>query len=731
RNLNPRDEGNVSVEINNLEQGPEESLRAYYGRSQELLRRSHGRDAPEGGASLLAPIEAVVLSNIVAAFLGGLTDDSIRSTALARPNILSGSLRGAYNAAEEARATIEKLCSMERTRAEKKELEVFRNHYRKQYQQPLDAARVEIDRSGTQVRENFGHHEPIRPWQSTPQQLQRQVLMPPPQQPRNLFLNKPPWTHMHVPQEQVNPRRGTQTQAGPRGMQNNGAERSYYAGRGDVAGARGGLENTPPRHLSRNPFVNGTKEFKKEIGLLCLCCGEIGHLRLDCTSKPLEIWEQRYLRDVLYKKVNYNTDGLASNQSSLRYREVGNSSWRDRNNERGGSTEDGPYHARKGFQEEEEEITLEQLSKEIYRDEKNGSSQSMSVVLGFDNEKTNGDDKKMKKNLINDEEQDVKMRRKANKRGRRAIRQLREIVGRYGMGPVNYKKMAQDIRVEVSLMDLFQMSPDLSKAFRKLSTRVNERDIKEKIENENSATARFKRAKIVADSEVLSGSVESLLKRNTEKAFRVPVVVRTIKNGKPVRVSLPLGVAQADQGSDMIIVTMGFLRKLGLSVKSLVERGFNGLTMNVADGSSSRLTHYSEFEIGVCGIWRKIEAFVRPSWEKDADEIHLLLGLPWLHSVDAKIEIRDSRIEIGDKSRGESVETIQGPKFIESSQHKLVLYPVNSESKESRKEVEESSDDSGESEMDSEEDEDSSDDEDFSDIFIENISEKEKDLSKS
>ncbi|KAI1003140.1 hypothetical protein K3495_g5063 [Podosphaera aphanis] len=199
RNLNPRDEGNVSAEINNLEQGPEESLRAYYSRSQELLRKSHGRDAPEGGASLLVPIEAVVLSNIVAAFLGGMTDDSIRSTVLARPKTLSESLRGAYDAAEEARATIEKLCRIEKTRVEEKELEVFRNHYRKQYQRPLDAARVEIARGGTQVRENFGHHEPIRPWQSTSQQPQRQVLMPLPQQPRNLFLNKPPWTHMHVP----------------------------------------------------------------------------------------------------------------------------------------------------------------------------------------------------------------------------------------------------------------------------------------------------------------------------------------------------------------------------------------------------------------------------------------------------------------------------------------------------------------------------------------------------
>ncbi|RKF82276.1 hypothetical protein GcC1_016041, partial [Golovinomyces cichoracearum] len=150
RSLNVREEGNVSAEINSLEQGPEESLRAYYRRSQELLRRSHGRDAPEKGASLLAPIEAVSLSNIIATFLDGLVDDSIRSTVLARPNILSESLRGAYNAAEEAKSTIEKLNNMERIREERKELEIFRSHYRQQYQRPLDASRDFIDQSRPQ-----------------------------------------------------------------------------------------------------------------------------------------------------------------------------------------------------------------------------------------------------------------------------------------------------------------------------------------------------------------------------------------------------------------------------------------------------------------------------------------------------------------------------------------------------------------------------------------------------
>ncbi|RKF83280.1 hypothetical protein GcM1_161013 [Golovinomyces cichoracearum] len=102
-------------------------------------------------------------------------------------------------------------------------------------------------------------------------------------------------------------------------------------------------------------------------------------MRPECSSKPLEIWEHRYLKDILYKNVNSNTRGLASNKSNLRCGEVENSSWRSQSNEREGSLESRPDYARKELQEEKE-ITFEQFSGEIYRNVENPNSQSMSVV---------------------------------------------------------------------------------------------------------------------------------------------------------------------------------------------------------------------------------------------------------------------------------------------------------------------------------------------------------------
>ena len=42
--------------------------------------------------------------------------------------------------------------------------------------------------------------------------------------------------------------------------------------------------------------------------------------------------------------------------------------------------------------------------------------------------------------------------------------------------------------------------------------------------------------------------------------------------------------------------------------------------------------------------------------------------------MDARIAIRDSIVEIGDKSQGEKVIEIRGPIFVSSSEHKLILY---------------------------------------------------------
>ncbi|POS82297.1 hypothetical protein EPUL_004696, partial [Erysiphe pulchra] len=235
------------------------------------------------------------------------------------------------------------------------------------------------------------------------------------------------------------------------------------------------------------------------------------------------------------------------------------------------------------------------------------------------------------------------------------------IVGRQGKGPLDYTKLAEEMIVKVSLLDLYQMSPDLSRAFRKLSTRIRKSRVEDQAESEVLLAGELEDLGLGDENrccEGASGGVNNLrsvvpLVSAERKAFRVPVVVKTSKNGTPVNVVMPTEVSQADQGSDMIVVTIGFLRALGISTKPLSDVGYHNLTMNVADGRSAKLTHCCTLTIGVLGVWRKVDAFVGPYDESNKTEVHLLIGLPWLHGVDAKIHIRASKIELGDVKRGE------------------------------------------------------------------------------
>ena len=261
-----------------------------------------------------------------------------------------------------------------------------------------------------------------------------------------------------------------------------------------------------------------------------------------------------------------------------------------------------------------------------------------------------------------DEHPEPKKTTKARRaRGTRAVRALREIIGREGMGPIDYKQLAEKIQVPVNLLDLFQMSPDLSKAFRKLSTQVNVKKSKSKtaiaavesvesassIPTGSSSVSRNVHNVSATSSLVLSQPLMPRL-RSDEKAFRVPAVVKTQRSGDVIRqISLPAGTVQADQGSELNLISIGLVKAMHYKPLSLSSKGFSGLTMNTADGGSSALTHFVTFWLSVLGIWRKVNAFIHP-YDREAapKDPQLLLGLPWLESVDAKIGVRDCRIEI-------------------------------------------------------------------------------------
>ncbi|RKF59570.1 hypothetical protein OnM2_059080 [Erysiphe neolycopersici] len=591
---------NVQEDIQNLQQELNEPLNSYYDRAQELLRRSNGRDDQEAGTEPLSILERTILSIIIKSFVRGIRDNEVRTIILTKSTILSGSLRSAFEKTKKAIATISQREEIEKERIEKLELEHFRNQYLREWGRPLSAALAE--RNQGQGRPSYKNQNLVG-YEGNITHCRRsepvgQSALPLQQQRRTYEDQRVPGREqgpqLHEQAKGSNFMQGTQRGPAPKSQ-----ERGNITGRGYPI-AEQNPENNPPRNLSRNQFVNLSTNYSKEMGVLCIRCGNVGHKKPECVGPQLEWWEQTYLRELIWPKVNANYARWSDNKVGLKYRDIEDSNWRQNYQKNSKSDENSNNSSNN---DEVQRMSFEEFTGEEYIKTGDHASKSMSVILGFENKNTKESEQEPGKKVRFKEEGMEKVvtldsflnHGDPRKRGRPLnieeplkkehepkIRK-KEIKRCYGMGPINYKKIAQEIKVEVSLMDLFQISPDLSKAFRNLSSRVNEKKVKERIRNELPTARGAGKSSSIADSEVLLGKAAGPLRNNVEKAFRVPVVVKTLRDGKIVRVSLPLEVAQADQGSDMIIVTIRYLKKLGLPVKSLTERGFEGLTMNVAN----------------------------------------------------------------------------------------------------------------------------------------------------
>lgn len=163
---------------------------------------------------------------------------------------------------------------------------------------------------------------------------------------------------------------------------------------------------------------------------------------------------------------------------------------------------------------------------------------------------------------------------------------------------------------------------------------------------------------------------------NQDKAFRIECKIR---NPAGVETHLGKATTQADQGSEMNVISQSLIKHLQLVTQPLASIGFQGLTMHTADQRDTPLKEWTEFWIGTAGIWRHVRCFVSPHTSlpgsAKSGHFNLLLGLPWLFSVNAHISIRESRISIGDPSLGESMRDIVGPEMVFCNEHTLIMYP--------------------------------------------------------
>ncbi|EEQ35400.1 uncharacterized protein MCYG_08219 [Microsporum canis CBS 113480] len=236
--------------------------------------------------------------------------------------------------------------------------------------------------------------------------------------------------------------------------------------------------------------------------------------------------------------------------------------------------------------------------------------------------------------------------------------------------PLSVRDILKTAKLDITLLDLLAWSPAACQEVKRLTTRRSSKKPKAKEQPDPAKRAKLDptppSAKQAAPTS-FSLHVNSLgpvtearqctkllsLLTKDDKVFRIPCTVRVNGTEHP----LLRDMVQADQGSDLNVISLPLAETLGLDIRPLSEVGFEGLSMRTADCNASPLTRYTKFAIEL-------------QFSPTSAGTTLVIGCY------AVISIRNSSVMVGDKGLGESPTKVQGPIMGISREHNLIIYPA-------------------------------------------------------
>ncbi|KAI6250659.1 hypothetical protein HI914_00765 [Erysiphe necator] len=248
----------------------------YYQRYLDILSRSHCRDEPlaESGDECLKPLEVVFSSGVITALIEEIHNSELRPNVLFKANNTYYSLYGAYEAIKGIQNSMIKFREIETRLAKKNELEQFREMYSQGRPVSATVARlgqqhyVEPERQYSlrnDLPSSHLYHGPINTYDGNPRyqtsnnysNMQLMNQSPENKRPENQGYSQNPWHN------------------GPKNYR--------------------GIDTKllPPKNLSKNPYVNGSRSWNQSLKPLCIRYGTVGHANPKCgshTSSLLENW---------------------------------------------------------------------------------------------------------------------------------------------------------------------------------------------------------------------------------------------------------------------------------------------------------------------------------------------------------------------------------------------------------------------------------------------------------
>ncbi|XDG01515.1 hypothetical protein ABKA04_001130 [Annulohypoxylon sp. FPYF3050] len=633
-------------DLTRIAQREDELLVQWYDRVRMALRNSGGRDRPritDNRTTPLTPAESTLLKTVISRFVDGLRNYDLRQESLTNHARSAESLAKCWEAVQDSERVLEDRAKAAKEQEDRAQIESIKR--------ALAERNLTVEQAISQVQT-----EPImamgaqRPNQEA--QLSRQNSW------------RAPWDN-----------RGTYP---AKNRQTSQSSQNNYPPR------------LPPRESSKNPLVNGTEKLNAGERA-CFRCGAKDHIQTRCEatrSQWLESWEQAYLRGMITPASRYNripslpVQEVQARSAQLYFEQF----LKDCEDE--GDAE-----------EENETLTVGSHSVTVTQGTVPGGGlrldEELSVEVSFlqsllaaamppNKKRKAGDTAIPVSSLVDDQSsgQAQERKKKPQKTKTSAPKPLTEVRGREGKGPMDYKALLEQNKIEVSLLDLLQVSPDFCKNLKYLSTRMGEKARK---------TARryaVMREKVVQSSSAVIKSI---------KTYRITPIIKFPKGDQVVSYKFDTESVLADQGSDVNIINAALADKIGLRRRPLDNLGVKGLVLLDSSGKSSPITEFTVFNAVVEGISRSVWAVVQPPG--GGDDIVLLLGLPWLWDVMASFDIRGNSLTIGDTTAGETPVVLQGPALKLHTHHKLILDPGHVQEEdleESESSDEEDADDSSE-----------------------------------
>ncbi|MCJ1396664.1 hypothetical protein MMC18_009556 [Xylographa bjoerkii] len=378
---------------------------------------------------------------------------------------------------------------------------------------------------------------------------------------------------------------------------------------------------------SMNPYIRGDRlHHASYANPLCYKCGIPGHKGMDCTYPALSLAEQTYLKNMIFGEINALK---AAKQERMRRETEGQQAPVHLVFSGTQLHEELPFPARAtgcfvGSEEEEEVVGWEDVLPrrwKVVSESVEGSGLSAAEAFAQERKRQRVDD--------DEKEEDATLRQvpvfeKSNwsqeSGGKGKGEELKRLFTQPRKKREKKGKAAED-----------PLNPSEPIVVNSVETSVAEQ---------------------LAAKEILKWKQRN----RAYRAFGLPLKVWK-ENGSP-KYKVPRDDAIADQGSDINLIYLELRKFLGLELRPLEELGLPKFRMTLANGAVQELRHWVHLYISIAGIDRVVWAFACTT---SGTNMALLLGVPFLSSVDAKIRVRDEIIEVGDVTRGEAVMEVSTP----------------------------------------------------------------------